>query len=441
MNKYNGILVNLISTWSPRICGIGNFAQDTTKSLALYQDQIKDIKIHPIDKDDLSYVFPPVKEKHIINQLDSGSYSRAGSMIAERGHRRWAQDGLKSVAVLQHEYGLDGNGHDNNYNLIAKMLKEEKIPTVAVLHTILSKPEDWQRNVLQELGENCTRLVVLTPSGREILTNPEFKYNIDPEKVVYIPHGIPEIKRDISKEDYKTKFGLEGRVIIGTPGLISSGKGLKYAARGFAEFLKFVEPSYRKNINQIFLGATHPEVVKHDGEVYRNECFAEAEELGLNPIEVTDGKINPKRDLDLDKHKLIFVNSHVGDSTLKNFIGATDIGLTAYKNPQQISSGILFYHTGLGIPCVSSDYVCARDLLSDGSGHLVKYELNGKINPDNIAKGLINVFENYDKMQSKTLKKGVRMAWPVVGAELNHLFTSLVKSKKTNICRIPFIRE
>jgi len=428
------------------------FSQDTAKAIDVYENTIKQIKIHPIDKNGLKYIHP-IRDKHVIKQLDTSSWADATTIISGR-NRKWCEEGFKSVVILEHEYGLDGNGRDNNFNYVAKRLKAECIPTIAVLHTVLQKPNTHQKKVLQELSENCSQLIVLSPSAIDILKD---GYNI--ENVTYIPHGVPEIDRSISKQDRKSGFGLEGKFMVGTTGLVSPGKGLKYGIEGYSKFLKMVNPDFAKNIIYVISGQTHPEIIDYNNgkDPHRKELLDLCENLGLNPIETKNERINRDRKINLEDHRVIFVNAHLGDNTLTNLISATDVGLTPYKSPQQISSGILFYHAGIGTPCVSSDNICAKDLYRNRKGEhfyiedLLKRKKDEKFhkevsgvlaeigNTDQIGQGLRYAFEHIPTIESNILKKGLPMAWPVVAAEYVKLFTDLVSNKKTNICQIPFI--
>ncbi len=211
MPEFKGFSVNFISTWYPRICGIANFTEHSIKAIGLNEEDIRHIKIHPIDKNDLTYHYP-IRDKHVIKQMDSSSWIDAANMIIERCRKNEGK-GIRTVAILEHEYGLDGNGKDNNYNEIARRLKNSGVPNVVVLHTILKHPDDYQRDVLQQFEENCDRLVIITPSSKEIL---EKVYGIDDEKIVHIPHGIPETHKKMSRTDAKEKWELAGKYIIST---------------------------------------------------------------------------------------------------------------------------------------------------------------------------------------------------------------------------------
>ena len=437
MIEYKGLLVNIVSSWPPRFCGIASFSQDTASALGTREGDIKAIKIHPVDKTELRYIYPPVKGKHVIRQLDTSSWEKAADMIVERSYRRWAEEGLKSIVLLEHEYGLDGNGLDNNYNLIARKVKEAKIPCVVVLHTVLETPNEHQKAVIREFGQNCNSLVVLTPSAKEILKR---VYDINPEKIEYIPHGIPEVEPGLSKEDAKQGLDWGGKIIVSTFGLVSEGKGIDYGILGFSEFLKNVKETDRENIFYVIGGQTHPGEL----EFYKGEdpCRRRLESL------VNEEKLN---------EKVIFINRHIGDNELYKMIQASNVGLTIYRSRQQISSGILSYYVGLGIPCVSTNFTYARDLFSDSKGnpfHIneltsnkdqhFQREVSGVLvdfeSPKSVAKGLQYVFQNYNAIVKNVTSKGNSMAWKVVGASMVNLFTRLVREDKIDTSQISFIK-
>jgi len=276
MSEYKGFYINFVSTWYPRLCGIATFTEHTARALDLYEDDILEIKIHPIDKNGLTYHFP-VRSKHIIHQLDSSSWIDAAEMIIGR-YRRNEPQGVKTVAILEHEYGLDGNGRDNNYNEIAGRLNEEGVPNIVVLHTVLQEPDDYQKRIIQGFGENCDRLVIITPGCREILRT---VYGIDEDKIVHIPHGVPESKRRMSNRDAREKWGLENRFVVSTIGLLSEGKGIEYGIRGFSKFLQEIEPGHREKMVYLVVGETHPEALERHGDSYREKLREIAEDEGL----------------------------------------------------------------------------------------------------------------------------------------------------------------
>ena len=435
MPKYRGFYVNFVSTWYPRLCGIATFTEHTARALDLYEDDILQIKIHPIDKNGLTYHYP-VKPKHVIRQLDSSSWIDAAEMIIGRYHRNDPQ-GVKTVAVLEHEYGLDGNGRDNNYNEIARRLKAAGVPNIVVLHTVIQNPDNYQKSVIQQFGENCDRLVIITPSCREILRT---VYGVDENKIVHVPHGVPAPKKRMSSRDAREKWGLENRFIITTIGLISEAKGIEYGIKGFSKFLKEIEPHYREKLVYLIVGETHPEILeKHGGEdLYRKKLYEIAEDEGLNPVVVTE-----KRKLDFPESSVIFLKKYLMDDDYIELIKATHTTLLPYLNPEQVSSGNLAYSIGLETPVVATKFRYARDIFSDeqgrpdGSGVLVDSKTD-----DEITIGLRKVFENLTEIGTKAYQKGSAMRWSVVGKQyVNLLYDVALKPSEIERAKIPFIKK
>jgi len=433
MRRFGGFSVNFISTWYPRLCGIATFTEHTASALGLYEDDVRHMKIHPIDKDGLIYRFP-IKTKHIIRQMDSSSWVDAAEMIVGRFRRNMVRD-MKTVAILEHEYGLDGNGRDNNFNEVAKRLKAEDVPNIVVLHTLLENPDDYQRDVIEQFGENCDRLVIITPSCKEILKR---VYGIEEKKIVHIPHGIPETHKRMTRRDAKEKLGLAKRVVISTLGLVSEGKGIEYGIKGFSKFLNSIKPSFKEKLVYVVGGQTHPEIQKkYKGkDPYRKKIFRVAKDEGLNPVVFTgDEKLN------FPDSGVIFWNRYLTDNELVELIRASDIMLLPYTNPEQVSSGNLAYGIGLGTAVVSTKFRYARDVFSDehgtpdGSGVLVDFR-----DADSIAEGLRKVFEKRVEIEAKAYQKGVTMGWTVVGKQMvNLLYNVAMEPSEIESASLPFI--
>jgi len=433
MQQFGGFSVNFISTWYPRLCGIASFTGHTIAALDLYEDHVKHIKIHPIDKDGLIYRFP-VKEKHIINQMDSSSWLDAAEMIVGR-HQRNKTQNMVTIAVLEHEYGLDGNGRDNNFNAVARRLKAEGVPNIVVLHTLLENPDDYQKEVIQQFEENCDKLVIITPSCKDILKR---VYNIGEEKIVHIPHGIPETHKRMTQRDAKEKLGLEKKVVVSTLGLISEGKGIEYGIKGFSKFLETIKPAFRENMVYVIAGQTHPEVQKkYKGrDPYREKMFKTAEEEGLNPVMITGDE-----KLSFPDNRVIFWNRYLTDNKLVELIRASDIMLLPYTNPEQVSSGNLAYGMGLGTAVVATKFRYARDLFTDengnpdGSGVMIDFK-----DEDAIVEGLRKGFENHVEIEVKAYQKGVTMGWTVVGKQMVNLFYHVtMEPAEIESVKLPFI--
>jgi glycosyltransferase involved in cell wall biosynthesis len=431
--EYTGFHINFVSTWYPRLCGIATFTEHTARALDLYEDDILDIKIHPIDKNGLTYHFP-IRRKHIIQQMDSSSWIDAAEMMIGRYHRKKPR-GIKTVSILEHEYGLDGNGRDNNYNEIARRLKEADVPSIVVLHTLLQNPDDYQKRVIQEFGEHCDKLVIITPSCKKILRT---VYGIDENKIVHIPHGVPEPTKRMGSRDAREKWGLENRLIVSTIGLISQGKGIEYGIRGFSKFLREIKPRYKDKLVYLVVGEPHPEVLEKHGDSYWRKLYETAEEEGLNPVEVTEN-----RKLDFPESGVVFLRKYLMIDDYIELVKASHTTLLPYLNPEQVSSGNLAYSIGLETPVVTTKFRYAIDMFSDeqgrpdGSGVLVSSKSD-----DEIAQGLRKVFENLTEIGTKAYIKGAALRWSVVGKQyVNLLYDVALRPSEIERAKIHFIEE
>lgn len=262
--------------------------------------------------------------------------------IAIGGLRIFSTSNNVEVVSLQHEFGIFGGPAGAH---IIALLKELRMPVVTTLHTLLTAPTPIQRRVMNELCERSDRLVVMARKGVEILHE---VYGVPGSKVDLIPHGIPDVEfRDSA--DYKPQFGVEGRVVLFTFGLMGPGKGIEQVIGALPEIIR-----HHPNVVYLVLGATHPQLLAREGERYRLSLERLAGQLGVT-------------------EHVIFYNRFVTLDDLKEFIGAADIYLTPYLNEAQVTSGTLAYVFGAGKSVVSTPYWHARELLADGRGVLVPF--------------------------------------------------------------------
>ncbi|HJV22465.1 MAG TPA: glycosyltransferase family 4 protein, partial [Holophagaceae bacterium] len=246
------------------------------------------------------------------------------------------------VLCVQHEFGIFGGPAGSH---LLTLLGDLRMPVVTTLHTVLHDPDPEQRAVMVELARQSARLVVMARKGVDILRE---VYGVPGEKVDFIPHGIPDLPfRDSNL--CKAQFGVEGRPVLLTFGLLSPGKGIEYAIQALPRIL-------RRHPDTVYLvlGATHPHLLAQEGERYRLGLERLAEQLGV-------------------KDQVIFYNRFVSLADLTEFIGAADVYLTPYLNAAQITSGTLAYVFGAGKAIVSTPYWHARELLAEGRGSLVPF--------------------------------------------------------------------
>jgi glycosyltransferase involved in cell wall biosynthesis len=324
--------VALAADYLPRQCGIATFTNDLRTALAMAYPQT-DFVVAAVNDNDEGYSYPD-EVRFEWSEPDLDSYRRAADFI----------NFSNSDAVsLQHEFGIYGGQAGSH---VLSLVRDLRRPVVTTLHTILTDPAPAQHRVMTELAEESARLVVMSEKGREILGD---VYNVPEDKIDLIPHGIHDMPF-VDPNFYKDHFGVEGRPMALTFGLLSRNKGIENVLQAMPavidEFPDFV---------YIVVGATHPAVVRQEGESYRRSLERTA------------------RDLDLERN-VIFYNRFVELEELKEFIGASDIYITPYLTENQITSGTLAYCFGAGKAVISTPYWHAAELLADERGILVPFE-------------------------------------------------------------------
>ena len=359
--------IAFVGDYLPRKCGIATFTSDLLAAVAAAhpESQCLSVSVNDIKG---GYEYPEVVRFEIEEQ-DLPSYLRAADFL-----------NISNVDIicLQHEFGIFGGpagGH------ILALLRELRMPVVTTLHTVLREPKADQRRVMQELIALSTRLVVMTERGRQMLRE---IYQAPPAKIDLIPHGIPDIGF-VDPTYFKDQFGVEGRMVLLTFGLLSPNKGIEYVLNALPQILaEFPDVVY------IVLGATHPNEVRDNGEAYR---------LGLE-ILAKKNKI---------EKNVIFYNQFVELETLKEFIGAADLYITPYLNEAQITSGTLAYTFGAGKAVVSTPYWHAAELLADDRGVLVPFADSRAIARE--VTGLLRDDTRRHAMRKNAYRLGRDMVW------------------------------
>ena len=323
--------IAFVGDYLPRKCGIATFTHDMYTSVAGHFPDAECFVV-PVNDRPEGYDYPP-EARFEIDEQDLHSYQRAADFL------NFANT---DVVCLQHEYGIYGGPAGSH---ILGLLRDLRMPVVTTLHTVLREPDVDQRDVLTQLADLSARVVVMTGRARTFLRE---IYGVPEAKIDLIAHGIPDTPF-VAPDLYKEQFGVEGRLVALTFGLLSPNKGIEHMLRAVPEILDAFP-----NFVYIVLGATHPDLVRAQGESYR---------LGLERL---------ARDLGIEGH-VIFYNRFVELNQLTEFIRAADIYVTPYLNPAQITSGTLAYSFGCGKAIVSTPYWHAEELLADGLGVLVPF--------------------------------------------------------------------
>ena len=370
--------IAFLGDYLPRKCGIATFTSDLLSSVATEYPQSQCFAV-PVNDVEGGYEYPGVVRFEIEEQ-DLVSYQRAADFINISN---------VDMVCVQHEFGIYGG--PSGRHLLA-LIRELKMPVVTTLHTILREPNDTQRRVMQELVARSTRLVVMTERGKNMLQE---IYRAPVAKIDLIPHGIPDIPF-VDPNYYKDQFGVEGRTVLLTFGLLSPNKGIENVLNALPQILaEFPDVVY------IVLGASHPHELRDRGEAYRLslEILAKKNKVEKN---------------------VIFYNRFVELEELKEFIGAADLYITPYLNEAQITSGTLAYAFGAGKAVVSTPYWHAAELLAEDRGVLVPFGDSGAIGRE--VTGLLRDSTRRHAMRKNAYKLGRDMVWSNTARLYMHSF-------------------
>ena len=362
--------IAFIGNYLPRQCGIATFTTDLCEAVASKYSEISCIAL-PVNDIEAGYAYPPAV-RFELTEKDIDSYRRAADFL-----------NINSVDMvcLQHEYGIYGGAAGSH---ILALLRELRMPIVTTLHTILQDPTPIQRRVLQEVVALSDRVVVMSERGISFLQE---VYEVLPEKIDLIPHGIPDVSF-VDPSFHKDLFGVEGKMVLLSFGLLSANKGIETVIAA----LPAIVVRY-PNVVYIIVGATHPHVLRQEGETYRLSLQRLAQDLHV-------------------AENVIFYNRFVNLEELIQFISAADIYITPYLNQAQITSGTLAYTLGAGKAVISTPYWYAEEMLADERGLLVPFQ-----DPAALAGQVVDLLENETKrhaMRKRAYLYGRAMIWSKV---------------------------
>jgi glycosyltransferase involved in cell wall biosynthesis len=339
--------IAFVGNYLPRECGIATFTTDLCTALAAEYGQECLFAI-PVNDPDSHYDYPE-QVRLELEQEDLASYERAADFLNFNGN---------DLVSLQHEYGVYGGDAGSH---ILTLLRRLKMPLVTTLHTVLREPDTQQRVVLEEIAAHSDRLVVMSELAAGMLRD---VYAVSGEKIDVIPHGVPEMPF-MDPNYFKDKFGTEGKSVLLTFGLLSPNKGIENVIRALPAILE-----QHPNVVYIVSGVTHPHIRRRDGERYRDELKALAEELGV-------------------RSQLILNNRFVSAEELIEHVGAADIYITPYRQEAQVVSGTLAIALGAGKAIISTPYWHAKELLAEQRGVIVPFD-----DPASIANAVVRLLDS-----------------------------------------------
>lgn len=369
----------------PRRCGIATFTTDLQQAVARAPANVQTAIVAMTDHGH-AYDYP-ADVWHQIPDQSLEDYIRAAEAL---------NAGRFDVVCLQHEFGIFGGEAGSH---IIALLARLEMPVVTTLHTVLEEPDPAQRRVLTRIIEISAKVVVMAEKGRTLLRQ---VYGVPIEKIEVIPHGIPDIAFS-APDPAKLKLGFEGRSVILTFGLLSPNKGIEIMIDAMPLILKS-----QPDAVYVILGATHPNLVRNEGEAYRESLVARALDLGI-------------------EKSVVFLNQFVDQATLLDFISMCDVYATPYLTEAQMTSGTLAYSFGLGKAVVSTPYWHADELLAEGRGVLVPFSDAEAIGTE-IA-NLLTDDVRRDALRARAYAESRSMTWPQTAERYLALFGEAIQRK------------
>jgi len=338
--------IAVIGNYLPRQCGIATFTTDLCSAISAEYGTARLLAL-PVNDTEQGYDYP-ARVRWSLDQNDVTSYEEAAQFLNFNNI---------DMVCLQHEYGIFGGPAGSH---ILHLLRNLKMPVVTTLHTVLREPNPDQMVVMEEIAELSDRLIVMSQLSSQFLQE---IFKVPGSKIDMVPHGVPDLPF-LDPNFYKDRFGVEGKALLLTFGLLSPNKGIENVILAMPDIL-----SKHKNAVYMVAGATHPHILRREGDKYRASLQALAKEVGV-------------------EKQVIFHDRFVSPEEMAEFIGAADIYITPYRYEEQVVSGTLAYALGAGKAIISTPYWHAIELLDDRRGALVPFQ-----NPSAIAQKTIELLD------------------------------------------------
>ncbi len=385
--------IAVIGNYLPRHCGIATFTTDLCTAISTECGSAQLMAL-PVNDNEEGYDYPD-RVRWSLAQDNVKSYQEAAEFLNFNNI---------DIVCLQHEYGIFGGPAGSH---ILHLLRGLKMPVVTTLHTVLREPNPDQMLVMQEIAELSDRLIVMSQLSSQFLQE---IFKVPGSKIDMVPHGVPDLPF-LDPNFYKDRFGVEGKAVLLTFGLLSPNKGIENVIKALPRIL-----SKHKNVVYIVAGATHPHILRREGDKYRASLMALAKEIGVEA-------------------QVIFHNRFVSPEEMVESIGSADIYITPYRHEAQVVSGTLAYALGAGKAIISTPYWHAIELLDDRRGALVPFQ-----NPDAIARRTIELLDTpaiRHAMRKRAYLFAREMVWKRVAQGYVESF-SRVRSDRMENARVQF---
>ena len=362
------IEILFVTSYPPRECGIATYSQDLIKSLNNKFSNSLSIKVCAMESNGITYSYP-----------DEVKYTLKTSIIADYGKlaAKINKDKQIKIVLIQHEFGFF---HEHEQAFI-EFLNELLKPVVIVFHTVLPQPDEKLKSNVQHIAAAVGSIIVMTNTSAGILTK---DYGVPQQQISVIAHGTHLVPR-LSKISLKLKYQLKRRKVLTTFGLLSAGKSIETTIDALPAIVEKCP-----EVMFLVIGKTHPEVVKTDGEQYREILDQKVEQLGL-------------------QNHVRFINKYLDLPELLEYLQLTDIYLFTTSDPNQAVSGTFVYAMSCACPIISTPIPHAKEVLTKDTGIIFNFR-----NSQQLAAAVIRLLSN-DKLRRSisinTLQKIVFTAW------------------------------
>jgi len=375
--------IAFLSTYKPRECGIATFTKDLVDALDLL-NEFRSARIIAMNEKDTIYNYDD-RVRWQIEQNAIEEYLQVASQV---------NSSKIDLISLQHEFGIFG-GEWGEY--VVSFLERVQKSVVTTLHSVQSDFDSKAAAVLKAVTSRSESIVVMAHAASGILQ----KYGVPRRKINVIQHGCPDIPF-VPSEKVKPSLGLKARIVLSTFGLISAGKGIEYAIQALPSII-----DKQPDVLYLIIGETHPEVRKIEGENYRNSLVKLVDDLGL-------------------KNHVRFHNRFLAKRELIEYLQATDVYITPYISPNQISSGTLVYALAAGRATVSTPYLHAKEILADGRGLFCEFKDSASIALN--VKKLLGNEALRRSMEKKVYKYSRNFVWSKVAKKYASIFNKVIRT-------------
>ena len=380
--------VAFVASAVPRRCGIATFTYDVMTAVKSADPTVRVVQAAIDEPNAVRAYGPDVRWR--IRQEDWRTYRDAALGINATNI---------DIVNVQHEFGLYGLWHDGMYDDHLKVFLETlRKPVVVTLHTVPPNPEPWMLDAVRVASDRSDTVVVMARTAAQLLHD---VYGITKSPVV-IEHGMPAIEPK-GRHRLKKQLGVQGRQIVSTFGLVDPRKGLEYVIEAMPEIV-----AHHPSTLYLIVGQTHPELLKKQGEEYRNSLAERVDRLGM-----------------ADHVK--FVNEYLTQRQIVDYLLATDVYVTPYLDPNQITSGTLAYALGAGKAIVSTPYLHAREVLDEGRGILVPFRDAAAIGTS--VRRVLADPELKHRLEARAYDYGKEMAWPAIGRRVLALMRDVLDAR------------